>query len=129
MSRLLVPEELLQQKNTSQQPQGDHIFYIFFSIFIQLWIELHILSLHWMMKNISYLISVKPEGLLRNIRIAHVFHRPMQAQNMNFNPLFTFYSINQIYLIIFHPTASVILIKRNISFVMEVLEQPGRETH
>ena len=31
MSRLLVPEELLQQKNTNQQPQGDHIFFIFFS--------------------------------------------------------------------------------------------------
>ena len=51
MSRLLVPEELLQQKNSSQQPQGDHNF---FSIFIQLRIEIHILSLHWMMKNISY---------------------------------------------------------------------------
>ena len=28
MSRLLVPEELLQQKNTNQQPQGDHIFFL-----------------------------------------------------------------------------------------------------
>ena len=43
--------------------------------------------------------------------------------------IFTFYIINQIYLIIFHPTPTVILIKWSISFVMEVLEQPGSETH
>ena len=36
--------------------------------------------------------------------------------------------MNQIYLIIFHPTPSVILIKWNISSVTEVLEQPGGET-
>ena len=31
-------------------------------------------------------MSLKPEGLLGNINIATVFHRPLQAQNMNFNP-------------------------------------------
>ena len=42
--------------------------------------------------------------------------------------IFTFFIINQIYLIIFHPTPSVILIKWNISFVTEVLEQPESKT-
>ena len=42
-------------------------------------IEIHILSLHWMMKNISIIMSVKPEVLLGNIKIANVFHHPMQA--------------------------------------------------
>ena len=42
--------------------------------------------------------------------------------------IFTFYIINQIYLIIFHPTPSFIVIKWNISFVTELLEQPGSET-
>ena len=31
-------------------------------------------------------MSVKPETLLGNIKIAHVFHHPVQALNMNFNP-------------------------------------------
>ena len=46
--------------------------------------------------------------------------------------IFTFYIINKIYSIIFHPTPSVILIKWNVSFVTEVLargEQPGSKTH
>ena len=42
--------------------------------------------------------------------------------------MFTFNIIHQIYRIIFHPPPSVILIKWNISFVTEVLEQPGSET-
>ena len=55
-------------------------------------------------KNISYLMFVRPEKLLRNIKIANVFHYPVQALNMNFKPyIFTFYIINQIYLTIFHP--------------------------
>ena len=73
-------------------------------------------------------MSVKPEGLLWNIKIANVFHYPVQAENMNFNQIFTFYIINQIYLIIIHPNPQVILIKRNILSVTEVLEQPGSET-
>ena len=32
-------------------------------------IECHILSMHWMMKS----MSVKPKGLLRNIKIAYIF--------------------------------------------------------
>ena len=43
--------------------------------------------------------------------------------------VFTFYIINQSYLIIFHPTLSVILIEWNNSFVTEVFEQAGSETH
>ena len=58
-------------------------------------------------------MSVKPE---------------VQAYNMNFNPILTFYIINQIYLTIFHPTPSAIIIKWYFSFAMEVLEQPGSET-
>ena len=30
-------------------------------------------------KNISFLMSVKPEGLLGNIKMAHFFHHPVQA--------------------------------------------------
>ena len=41
---------------------------------------------------------------------------------------FTFYIINQIYLIIFHPTLLVTLIKWKIEFVTEVLKQTGSET-
>ena len=31
-------------------------------------------------------MSVKPEELLGNIKIANVFHHPVQVKNMNFNP-------------------------------------------
>ena len=44
------------------------------------------------MKNISY--SVKPEGLLGNIKTADVFHHPVQAKNMNFNPYILYYQSN-----------------------------------
>ena len=37
-------------------------------------------------KTLAILMSVKPEDLLGNIKIANVFHYPVQAQNMNFNP-------------------------------------------
>ena len=39
-----------------------------------------------MMKTLAILMSVKPEGLLRNIKIAIFFHLTVQAENMNFNP-------------------------------------------
>ena len=42
--------------------------------------------------------------------------------------IFTFYIINQIYLIIFHLTPLFILIKWNNLFAIEVLEQPGSKT-
>ena len=42
--------------------------------------------------------------------------------------IFTFYIINQIYLIIFHPNSLVILEKWNILSVTEVLEQPVNES-
>ena len=48
---------------------------------------------------------------------------------MKFNPYVqSFYIIDQIYLIILHPTPLVTLIKWNIVFVREVLEQTGSET-
>ena len=47
---------------------------------------------------------------------------------MNLNP-YIYILYYQSNLIIFYPTPSVILIKLNISFVTEVLEQPGSETH
>ena len=31
-------------------------------------------------------VSLKPKGLLRNIKIASVFHHPVQAENLNFSP-------------------------------------------
>ena len=65
---------------------------------------------------------MKPEGLLGNIKITNVFHHPVQAL------IFTFYFINEIYNIIFHPAPLVTLIKWNIVFVKEMLEQPGSET-
>ena len=38
-----------------------------------------------MMKNISYFNVCEAEGLLGNIKIAHVFHHPVQALDINFN--------------------------------------------
>ena len=46
---------------------------------------------------------------------------------MNFNP-YIYILYYQIHLIIFYPTPLVTLIKWNIVFVTEVLEQPGSET-
>ena len=73
---------------------------------------------------------------LGNIKIANVFHKDFSEilkELMFFHHpvylLFTFYTINQIYLIIFHPAPLVTLIKWNIVCVTEVLEQPGSETH
>ena len=73
-------------------------------------------------------MSVKPKGLLGNIKIAHVFIIQCKVKICISILLCTFYIINQFYLIIFHATPSVILIKCNISFVMEVSEQPGSKT-
>ena len=70
-------------------------------------------------------MSVKPEGLLGNIKIANVFHHPVRAWNMNFNPYIYILYYQSILLIYLPPTPSVILIKWNISFVTEVLGQPG----
>ena len=39
-----------------------------------------------MMKNIkAVFMSVKPEGLLGDIKTANVLHHPMKAKNLNFN--------------------------------------------
>ena len=52
-------------------------------------IEVHILSLHWMKKNISYF------GLLdlmftRSPKIANVFHHPVQALKYEFQSLYMY---------------------------------------
>ena len=55
---------------------------------LKLRIEIHILSLLWMMKNISCFktLAVKLFRLLGNIKIANVSHHPVQASVMIFNP-------------------------------------------
>ena len=47
---------------------------------------------------------------------------------MNFNPYINSLYYQPICLIIFHPTSLVTLIKWNIVYVMEMLEQPGGKT-
>ena len=47
---------------------------------------------------------------------------------MNLNPYIYILYYQSIYNIFFHPNPLVTLIKWNIVFVMEVLEQPGNET-
>ena len=44
-------------------------------------------------------MSVKPRGLLGNIKIANVFHHTVQAENMNFNPYvyILYYQSNLLY--------------------------------
>ena len=48
---------------------------------IQLRIEIQIFSI----KTVGFLISVKPFGLLGDIKIANVFHHLAQAKYPNFN--------------------------------------------
>ena len=62
-------------------------------------------------------MSVKPEEGFTDIKIAGF--TDIKIANV---------FINLIYLIIFHPTPLVTLIKWNIVFVSEVLVQPGSET-
>ena len=73
-------------------------------------------------------MSVKLEGVHGNIKIAHVFHHPVQAYNMYFNPYIYILYFKSYLLNYLPPNPSVILIKCNISFVTEVLEQPGSKT-
>ena len=72
-------------------------------------------------------MSVTPEVLLRNIKIAIVFSSSSESLKYEFQSLYLHFLLLIIYLIIFHPAPSVIFIKWNISFVTEVLEQPGSE--
>ena len=39
-------------------------------------------------------MSMKPEGLLGNIKIANVCHHPVRALNMNFNPYTCIYILH-----------------------------------
>ena len=67
---------------------------------------------------------VKPEGLLRNFKIAHVSHHPVY-----FTPyIYILYYQSNLLNCLIHPTLLVTLIKLNILLETEVLEQPGIET-
>ena len=52
---------------------------------VNLRIEIHILSLHWMMKNIAILMFPRSPLGFTVIKIANVFHHPVQAEIMIFN--------------------------------------------
>ena len=73
-------------------------------------------------------MSVKPEGLLGDIKMLKFCIIQCKLKICILILIFTFYIINQIYLIIFHPKSLVILEKWNILFVTEVLEQPASES-
>ena len=66
MEKCKQPEMLVSSKPVAQ------------SLYIHLRIEIHILSLHWMMKTLAILMSVKPNALLGDTKIANVFHHPVQ---------------------------------------------------
>ena len=90
------------------------------------------LTLHWILKSMSYFMFPRSPSVFTDIKIANVFNHPNASLKYEFHSLykvyFKFYIIKQMSLIIFHPTPSAIHIKGNISFVTEVLEQPGGET-
>ena len=64
-------------------------------------------------------MSVKPEGLLGDIKMLMFCSIQCKLKIWISILIFTFYIINQIYLIIFHS---------NSLFVTEVLEQPANES-
>ena len=73
-------------------------------------------------------MSVKPEGLLGDIKMLMFCIIQCKLKIWISILIFTFYIINQIYLIIFHSNSLVILDKWNILFLTEVLEQPANES-
>ena len=73
-------------------------------------------------------MSVKPFGLLRDIKKLMFCIIQCKLKICISILIFTFYIINQIYIIIFYLNALVILEKWNILFVTEVFEQPGNES-
>ena len=73
-------------------------------------------------------MSVKPEGLLGDIKMLMFCIIQCKLKIWISILIFTFYIINQIYLIIFQPNSLVILEKWNILSVTEVLEQPANES-
>ena len=73
-------------------------------------------------------MSVKPEGLLGDIKTLMFCIIQCKLKIWISILIFTFYIINQTYLIIFHPNLLVILEKWNILIVTEVLEQPANES-
>ena len=73
-------------------------------------------------------MSVKPEGLLGDIKTLMFCIIQCKLKIWISILIFTFYIINQTYLIIFHPNSLVILEKWNILIVTEVLEQPANES-
>ena len=47
---------------------------------------MQIFSLHWMMQNISILMSPRSPSGFTDIKKPNVLHHPMQAKNLIFNP-------------------------------------------
>ena len=73
-------------------------------------------------------MSVKPEGLLGDIKTLMFCIIQCKLKIWNSILIFTFYIINQTYLTILHPNSQVIFEKWNISIVTEVFEQPANES-
>ena len=48
-------------------------------------IEIQIFSLHWMMQNISVLMSPRSPSGFTDIKKPNVLHHPVQAKNLHFN--------------------------------------------
>ena len=89
---------------------------------------MQIFSLHWMMQTLGFLMSVKPEGLLGDIKTLMFCIIQCKLKIWISILIFTFYIINQTNFIIFDPNWLVILEKWNILIVTEVLEQPANES-
>ena len=49
-------------------------------------IEIQIFILHWMMQNISVLMSPRSPSGFTDIKKPNVLHQPVQAKNLHFNP-------------------------------------------
>ena len=84
----------------------------------QLRIEMQFLACTGWCKTLGFLMSVKPEGLLGDIKKLIICIIQYKLKIWISILIFTFYIINQTYLIIFHPNSQVILEKWNILFTL-----------
>ena len=55
-------------------------------LYVNIRIEIQIFSLHWMMQNISILMSPRSPSGFTDIKKPNVLHHSMQAKNLHFNP-------------------------------------------
>ena len=95
------------------------------NVSVYLRIEIHILSLHWKMKNISYFNVCEALRDSRKHYNSSCFSSPSASLNMNFNPY--------IYILYYQSNLFYYLSPYRISYPYKMkysmLEQPGRETH